>query len=95
MRLDARLQPTCAKVGGTEAWRVFRGSGYRVRRSVGRIFEDEDHSGEELREIIIGHSKVQRLLVVSFAEGPDSIRIFSARKATRQARQDYEENVTS
>ena len=60
-----------------------------------RIFEDEDHSGKELREIIIGHSKAQRLLVVCFAGGRDSIRIFSARKATRQERKDYEENVTS
>ncbi len=60
-----------------------------------RIFEDEDHSDEEMREIIIGHSKAQRLLVVCFAEGGDTIRIVSARKATRQERQDYEENATS
>ena len=63
--------------------------------SLARIFDDEDHSDEELRELIIGHSKAQRLLVVSFAEGRESIRIFSARKATRQERQDYEENVIS
>jgi uncharacterized DUF497 family protein len=66
-----------------------------VADPLARIFEDEDHSDEELREIIIGHSKAQRLLVVCFAEGRDSIRIFSARKATREERQDYEENVTS
>jgi hypothetical protein len=63
--------------------------------TLARIFEDEDHSDEELREIIIGHSKAKRLLVVCFAEGRDSIRIISARKATRQERQDYEENVRS
>ena len=29
-----------------------------------RIFGDEDHSAEEHREIIIGHSPVRRLLLV-------------------------------
>jgi len=31
-----------------------------------RIFDDEDHSVEERREIIIGHSSQRRLLVVCF-----------------------------
>ena len=31
-----------------------------------RIFDDEDHSIEEQREIIIGHSAKKRLLVVCF-----------------------------
>ena len=60
-----------------------------------RIFEDEGHSEEEWREIIIGHSKAQRLILICFTEGRDSIRILSARKATRQERRDYEENVIS
>lgn len=59
-----------------------------------RIFYDEDHSEEEQREIIVGHSILDRLLVVCFTErGKDRIRIFSARKATRTERRDYEENV--
>lgn len=59
------------------------------------IFDDEDHSEEEHREIIIGHSIIRRLLVVCFAErAEDLIRIFSARSATRRERKDYEENVS-
>ncbi len=60
-----------------------------------RIFDDEDHSIEEQREIIIGHSVKERLLVVCFAARGGSVRIFSARKATKRERKDYEENVNS
>ena len=58
-----------------------------------RIFDDPDHSEAEAREIIVGHSEDQRLLMVSFSARRDSIRIINARKATRHERQDYEENV--
>ncbi len=54
------------------------------------IFDDEDHSEEEYREIIIGHSIRHRLLIVSFTERGDVIRIISARKADRDEREDYE-----
>jgi uncharacterized DUF497 family protein len=60
-----------------------------------RIFDNEDHSVEEQREIIIGHSVKERLLVVCFTPQGDSVRIFTARKATRRERKDYEENVKS
>ena len=58
-----------------------------------RIFDDEDHSVEEQREIIIGHSARERLLVVCFTAHGESVSIFSARMATRRERKDYEENV--
>jgi uncharacterized protein len=61
-----------------------------------RIFDDEEHSAVELREIIIGHSVINRLLLVCFTErSEDAVRIFSARQATRNERQDYEENADS
>ena len=48
------------------------------------IFDDEDHSVNEHREIIIGHSIINHLLVVSFTERTeDVIHIISARLATR------------
>ena len=56
------------------------------------IFDDEDHSDEELREIIIGHSDAHRLLLVCFTERDNAIRIISAREATRRERRDYEEH---
>lgn len=63
--------------------------------SLARIFPDEEHSAEELREIIIGHSAEHDLILVNFTGIYDRIRIFSARKATRRERKDYEENVDS
>jgi uncharacterized DUF497 family protein len=60
-----------------------------------RVFDDEEHSSEELREIIIGHSAQQRLLLVCFTARETAIRLFSARRATKSERQDYEENVSS
>lgn len=53
---------------------------------------DPDHSVEEHREIITGHSDKNRLLLVSFTERLlNLIRIFSARKPTQQERIRYEE----
>jgi len=61
-----------------------------------RIFDDEEHSAEERREIIIGHSIINRLLLVCFtALDENTVRIFSARQATRKERQDYEENAST
>ena len=60
-----------------------------------RIFPDEEHSVDELREIIIGQSGGHQLILVKFTSIDDRVRIFSARKATRRERKDYEENVGS
>ena len=62
--------------------------------SLAAIFDDEDHSARETREIIIGYSLENRLIVVCFTERTKGIiRIFSARLATRKERKDYEENL--
>jgi hypothetical protein len=63
------------------------------RDPLARIFEDEEHSEDERREIIIGHSVKQRLIVACFTVHGGRIRLISARKATRLERKDYEENV--
>jgi uncharacterized DUF497 family protein len=58
-----------------------------------RIFDDEDHSDNERRELIIGYSARNRLLIVSFTErGADLVRIISARKATKNEQREHEEN---
>ena len=57
------------------------------------IFDDERHSLGEHREVIIGHSEQNRLLLVFFTERPQAVRIFSARPATRQEQKDYEEGL--
>ena len=55
-----------------------------------RIHEDPRHSVGERREILVGHSLMHRLLVVSFTERGRAVRIISAREATRHEREDYE-----
>jgi hypothetical protein len=58
------------------------------------IFPDEDHSNGEEREIMVGRSIVDRVLLVSFTERSlDRVRIISARKATRREQKDYEEYI--
>jgi uncharacterized protein len=52
---------------------------------------DPDHSVGEERFITFGMSQSGRLLVVSHTEQGDTIRIFSARRATRSERKLYEE----
>ncbi len=55
------------------------------------IFDDDLHSEDEYRELIIGHSERRRLLIVCFTERDDIIRIISARKATKSEQDDYEQ----
>ena len=55
-----------------------------------QIVDDPDHSGSEKREIIVGHSSSQRLLVVGFTEREGTVRIINARAATARERYDYE-----
>jgi uncharacterized protein len=57
------------------------------------IFDDEIHSAEEHREIIVGHSSQNRLLLVCFVERQGLVRLISARPATVKERKDYEENI--
>ena len=58
------------------------------------IFDDKAHSGDEQRELIIGHSTDGRLLIVAFTERIEGVvRIISARGATKRERRDYEENT--
>ncbi|MEG4799931.1 BrnT family toxin [Microcoleus sp. ARI1-B5] len=57
------------------------------------IFDDEARSVDQRREIIIGHSRNNHLLLISFTERSNTIRIISARLATRREREDYEQNA--
>ncbi len=60
--------------------------------SLARIFYDEEHSFDEQRNGIVGHSIENRLLIVSFTEREnDTIRIISARQTTPKERRKYED----
>ena len=54
------------------------------------IFDDDFHPEDEYRELIIGHSERHWLLIVSFSERDDMIRIISARRAKKRERDGYE-----
>ena len=54
-------------------------------------FYDPDHSEEEDRYLIVGQSTHGRLLIVSYTERGNSVRLISAREVTRKERRVYEE----
>ncbi|MBR8829776.1 MAG: hypothetical protein N5P05_001271 [Chroococcopsis gigantea SAG 12.99] len=54
-------------------------------------FYDPDHSEDEERYLIVGESNRGRLLIVSYTERRDSIRLINAREASRTEREAYEE----
>ncbi len=52
---------------------------------------DDEHSEEEKRFLIAGESNRNRLLIVSYTETENSVRIISARELTPKERRDYEQ----
>lgn len=54
-------------------------------------FYDPDHSETEERYLIVGESKQGRLLIVSYTERRNLIRLISAREVTRTEREAYKE----
>jgi uncharacterized DUF497 family protein len=58
-----------------------------------KITDDPDHSNDEERFLMIGHSSKQHLLMVIhvYREENETIRIISARKATKKEKKDFEE----
>jgi len=58
---------------------------------LGRFMADPRHSSEEERLVLLGSSREERLLAVMFVDRRETIRIISARRATRRERRDYEE----
>lgn len=51
---------------------------------------DPDHFDSELRFVDLGLSHRGRLIVVSYTERGDNIRIISARRASRSEQKEYE-----
>ena len=54
-------------------------------------FYDPDHSDFEERYLIVGRSKQDKVLIISYTERENIIRIISARKVTKAERKFYEE----
>jgi hypothetical protein len=57
----------------------------------GLLLDDPDHSHDEVRFILLGLSASLKLLVVShtYRKNDETIRIISARKATRSEQEQY------
>jgi hypothetical protein len=56
-------------------------------------YEDEEHSEEEQRYIVIGHSKRDRRLFVVHVLRDERVRIISARAATPRERSEYDSEL--
>lgn len=58
-------------------------------------YPDDAHSEDETRFVTIGASHHGRVLVVAHTERNDTIRIISARRATRREREFYEQGKST
>lgn len=56
-------------------------------------FYDPGHSEDEDRELLIGHSDQGRLLIVSYTLRGQTVRLVSARKATRREAKTYAQGI--
>jgi uncharacterized DUF497 family protein len=57
----------------------------------GVMIPDPDHSEEESRFVLVGRSRLRRLLVVVSVERGERVRLISARRAGRKEKKVYEE----
>ena len=69
----------------------FREAASVLEDPLSTTYPDPAHSRGEQRYVTIGRSKLGRTLVVAHADRGDTIRIISARPATRRERRFYEE----
>lgn len=60
---------------------------------IARVHDDPDHSIGEHREIIVGVSNAGRLLLVSFTERGETVRMIHARVADTRERKRHEEGT--
>jgi uncharacterized DUF497 family protein len=68
------------------------GVSFEEAQTVFDDFYDLEHSHEEPRYIILGASNRGRLLMVSYTERGDNVRLISSREATPAERRAYEED---
>ncbi len=54
-------------------------------------FYDPDHSIDEHRYLIVGRSNAGRLLIISYTERDEVVRLITARELTATERKAYEE----
>ena len=93
MPLDFEWDDQKAKVNALKHGVTFEEASTVFGDPLSLTIPDPAHSQFEQRFVIIGHSHQRKLLVVVHTERGDSIRIISARRATRRERKTYEEST--
>jgi uncharacterized DUF497 family protein len=91
MALEFEWDPAKAELNLKEHGISFDEATTVFRDTLSITISDPDHSDSEDCFIDIGVSYRMQLLVVSYTERKDKIRIISARRATRAERKNYEE----
>ena len=90
MALEFEWDPVKAELNLKEHGVSFDEATTIFRDTLSITISDPDHSDYEDRFIDIGMSHRMQLLVVSYTERNDKIRIISARRVTRAERKNYE-----
>ena len=93
MSLEFEWDPAKAEENSRQHGITFEEAATVFGDPLARIFDDPEHSLDEPREIIVGYSERHRLLLVSFTDRAPTVRIISARSATRGERQRHEQSV--
>ena len=91
MTLEFEWDPRKAELNLKEHGVSFDEATTVFRDTLSITIADPDHSDSEDRFVDIGMSHRRQLLVVSYTERKDRIRIISARPPTRAERKSYEE----
>ena len=91
MTLEFEWDPRKAELNLKEHGVSFDEATTVFRDTLSITIADPDHSDSENRFVDIGMSHRGQLLVVSYTERKDRIRVISARPPTRAERKSYEE----
>ena len=93
--MEFEWEPEKAAANVKERGIAFSEAATVLEDALSTTFPDDAHSEEEARFVTIGASVRGRVLVVAHTERNDTIRIISARRATRREREFYEEGEAS
>src|ERR1017187_9230031 len=91
--VGVRVGPTKSRGKSGQTRRLVRRGATVFGDPLGRIVADPRHSSEEERFVLLALSQDQHLLAVMYVERGETIRIVSARRATRRERRNNEEII--
>ena len=91
--MDFKWDPKKAKANFEKHKVTFEEAMTTFYDPLAKLGHDPDHSEDEDRYILIGHSQKNNLLFVVhvYKENQNTVRIISARKATKNEKRDFEE----